>query len=277
METTCPKCGSGNTRRSRNRIGGPSSATLFRLPMRCRDCRHRFWVRNRSAYAAIGALVAGVGLFVGLAWLIAASIDVPDLAAPPAPAPAQPPGMAAMEGVRAIEAFDAAESGLRSVQREVVFDRQTLAEAADEQAITLDWYRAKADKGDLDAQYTLGLLHLTGKGALQDYSEAAKWLAQAAQAGHAPAQYRLGLIYRIGQGVPLDQMKAYMWLNLAAAAGVGAAVQARNDVIRFLSPEQLAAAQKASREWQATRAKAPPAAVAPTSVRANAQAPQAHE
>jgi hypothetical protein len=127
---------------------------------------------------------------------------------------------------------------------------------SDDKAITVQWYRENAEKGDLDAQYKLGLLHLTGKGALQDFGEAAKWLRLSAEQGHPQAQFQLGLIYRVGHGVPTDQAQAYKWLNLAAAAGVNQAVLTRNEVMRSLTAEQLAQAQKESREWHAKPAKA---------------------
>ncbi|MGH8762292.1 MAG: tetratricopeptide repeat protein [Nitrosospira sp.] len=116
-------------------------------------------------------------------------------------------------------------------------------------------YQENAEKGNSDAQYKLGLLYLTGNGALQDFTEAAKWLKLAAEQGHASAQYELGLIYRTGYGLATDQVQSYMWLNLAAAAGIQQAVMARDEVMRSLSSKQLAQAQKNSREWLASRPK----------------------
>lgn len=35
--------------------------------------------------------------------------------------------------------------------------------------------RSSADSGDVEAQYALGMLHETGRGASRDYAEAARW------------------------------------------------------------------------------------------------------
>ena len=120
---------------------------------------------------------------------------------------------------------------------------------------TVQLYQENAENGEADAQYKLGLLYLTGNGAVQDFAEAAKWLKRAAEQGHALAQYELGLIYRTGYGLAIDHVQSYVWLNLAAAAGIQQAVAARDEVMRSLSNKQLAQAQKTSREWLASRVK----------------------
>jgi TPR repeat protein len=116
-------------------------------------------------------------------------------------------------------------------------------------------YQESAENGNSDAQYKLGLLYLTGNGALQDFAEAAKWLKLAAEQGYALAQYELGLIYRVGHGVAVDPIQSYVWLNLAAAAGIQQAVAAREEAMRSLNGKQLAQAQKASRDWLTSKSK----------------------
>jgi TPR repeat protein len=128
----------------------------------------------------------------------------------------------------------------------------------DDHHFAVQLYEESAENGDSDAQYKLGLLYLTGNGALQDFAEAAKWLRLAAEQGYALAQYELGLIYRSGYGLAIDQVQSYVWLNLAAAAGVQQAVGARDDVMRSLNTRQLAQAQKISRDWLASRTKSKP-------------------
>jgi TPR repeat protein len=129
---------------------------------------------------------------------------------------------------------------------------------ADDHYLRVQSYQESAEKGDSDAQYKLGLLYLTGNGALQDFTEAARWIKLAAEQGYALAQYELGLIYRTGQGLAADPIQSYMWLNLAAAAGIQQAVTIRDEVMRSLSAKQLAQAQKISREWLASRPKPKP-------------------
>jgi TPR repeat protein len=125
----------------------------------------------------------------------------------------------------------------------------------DDHHFTVQLYQESAENGEADAQYKLGLLYLTGNGALQDFAEAAKWLKRAAEQGYALAQYELGLIYRTGYGLAIDHVQSYVWLNLAAAAGIQEAVATRDEVMRSLSNKQLAQAQKMAREWLASRVK----------------------
>ncbi|MBR6901213.1 MAG: SEL1-like repeat protein [Synergistaceae bacterium] len=46
----------------------------------------------------------------------------------------------------------------------------------------------KAQKGDAEAQYKLGLMYDNGDGVTQDYSEAVKWIRKAAQQELTDAQ-----------------------------------------------------------------------------------------
>ena len=48
--------------------------------------------------------------------------------------------------------------------------------------------RPLANDGDTIAQYNLGLIYATGRGAQQDYSAAALWFRKAAEQGYALAQ-----------------------------------------------------------------------------------------
>lgn len=119
-------------------------------------------------------------------------------------------------------------------------------------------YEEYAEKGDMNAQYKLGLSYLTGDGSLQDFAEAVKWLNRAAENGYGLAQYKLGLIYHGGYGIVIDRERSYVWFNLAAATGMKEAVSMRDKAMRSLSPEQLAQAQKFSREWLASQPKTSP-------------------
>jgi TPR repeat protein len=58
------------------------------------------------------------------------------------------------------------------------------------------------------------------------------------------------LFYSSGHGVSKDSVQAHKWLNLAAAGGVAAAANMRDENARFMSPAQIAEAQKLAREWR---------------------------
>jgi len=70
-----------------------------------------------------------------------------------------------------------------------------------------------------------------------------------AEGGLAAGQRRLGALYEYGEGVPRDYLLAYMWYNLAAAQGTFGAGRDRDDLEERLTREQIAEAQRMSREW----------------------------
>ena len=84
----------------------------------------------------------------------------------------------------------------------------------------LDPLRARAEQGDVDAQFDLGFLYGAGRGVPQDHAEAVRWYRLAAEQGHAGAQANLGLRYDGGDGVPQDEAEAARWYRLAAEQGV---------------------------------------------------------
>jgi TPR repeat protein len=117
-------------------------------------------------------------------------------------------------------------------------------------AEALRWYRLAAAQGDPDALDGLALLYRDGDGVPVDYAQALKLLHRAAAKGHDPAKYHLGLMYRAGQGVPRDDVHAYMWLSLGAAFDAGQIGEARDEVARNLTAQQIAEAEKLATECQ---------------------------
>ena len=125
-------------------------------------------------------------------------------------------------------------------------------------AEALKWYRLAAEQGNLDAQYSLGVMYHNGEGVPVDYAEALKWFGLAvapgrgfhrvpisvsctigcsgwaclrdyaealkgyrrsAEQGDLAAQYMLGLIYDGGFGVPQDHAEALKWYRRSAEQG----------------------------------------------------------
>jgi HJR/Mrr/RecB family endonuclease len=76
-----------------------------------------------------------------------------------------------------------------------------------------------AERGDVSAQFALGLLYSEGKQTEQNDQEAAKWWQRAAELGYADAQLALGWTYAIGRGVIQDDRAAVTWLRKAAEQG----------------------------------------------------------
>ena len=68
-------------------------------------------------------------------------------------------------------------------------DAQTPEPAQDN---SIEAFRTRANAGDADAQFSLGVKYDNGEGVPQDDIEAASWYRQAAEQGIAAAQYNLG-------------------------------------------------------------------------------------
>ena len=68
--------------------------------------------------------------------------------------------------------------------------------------------RRLAEQGDVDAQFTLGVMYDRGEGVPQDDTEAVRWYRLAADQGHVTAQYNLGFMYDYGEGLPDDYVLA---------------------------------------------------------------------
>jgi len=75
------------------------------------------------------------------------------------------------------------------------------------------------------------------------------WLERA-ESGEPDALFNLGLMYSTGDGAPLDYITAHKWFNLAAMAGSQEARAVRAELARDMSPEEIAEAQRLAREWQ---------------------------
>jgi hypothetical protein len=108
-----------------------------------------------------------------------------------------------------------------------------------------------AQQGHAFAQYNLGLRYAYGLGVREDDAEAVRWYRLAADQGDAFAQSNLGLMYDTGDGVPEDSVLAYMWYNLSAAQGHETAQARKEIIVPDMTGEQIAEAQRMSREWLA--------------------------
>jgi TPR repeat protein len=73
--------------------------------------------------------------------------------------------------------------------------------------------------------------------------------AAVGQNPNAEHLFELGLMYATGRSVPTDLVTAHQWLNLAAMRGSKAAAQLRQEIAADMSPAEIAAAQRAARDW----------------------------
>ena len=79
----------------------------------------------------------------------------------------------------------------------------------------------KAESGDADQQYLLGLIYTIGDEKVhKNYSEATKWLIKAAEQGHMKALLQLGINYRNGMGCfPQNYEESVKWFLKAVEQG----------------------------------------------------------
>lgn len=64
--------------------------------------------------------------------------------------------------------------------------------------------------------------------------------------------FDLGMMYSAGRSVPADLVSAHKWFNLAAMQGNKDAVRLRHEIAAEMSAREIAAAQRAARDWRAT-------------------------
>jgi TPR repeat protein len=114
------------------------------------------------------------------------------------------------------------------------------------------WFRLSAAQGDSNAQDWLGYMYENGQGVVQDYSEAVRWYKLSAAQGNVSAQSNLGFMYGSGKGLIQNKVRAHMWHILAAVNGDKIHVHNRDaSKSNWLTPQQIADAQKLARECQA--------------------------
>jgi len=63
--------------------------------------------------------------------------------------------------------------------------------------------------------------------------------------------FELGLSYAAGRAAPVDLVSAHKWLNLAAMLGSTEASRLRHEIAAEMSASEIAAAQRAARDWLA--------------------------
>jgi len=117
----------------------------------------------------------------------------------------------------------------------------------------IKWFRKAAEQGLTNAQNSLGVKYAIGQGVTRDYKEAVKWYREAAEHGYADAQHNLGVMYYDGKGVTRDYVLSYKWFNIAASGGDESARKGLDALEEKMTSEQIAEAQKLSREFKVLR------------------------
>lgn len=112
--------------------------------------------------------------------------------------------------------------------------------------------RRTAMAGNATAAHTLYLVYAGGANTVaRDEREAARWLAVAAKAGLPESQAAMAVALRNGQlGLGREPREAYFWISLAAQKMHPAAVIARGEFEKELTPNEIAEVQQQLRNWK---------------------------
>jgi hypothetical protein len=74
--------------------------------------------------------------------------------------------------------------------------------------------------------------------------------------------FELGMMYSVGRDAPVDLVSAHKWFNLAAVKGNAEAIRLRREIANQMSDAEIAAAQRAARDWFKGQDRAPAPAMA---------------
>ena len=176
--------------------------------------------------------IAAMGLAVAVS--AAAAQNRPPPRAPasapaPAAAPAEPPAVeaayAAYQRGQYLTAFRLATERVEAAADPVSMTLLAELHAAgigipQNEERALGWYRLAADRGDRNAIFALGMLHIEGRaGQARDPALARPYFEKAAGLGHLAAAYNLGLLALAGHGGARDPAEAARWFQQAADLG----------------------------------------------------------
>ncbi len=112
-------------------------------------------------------------------------------------------------------------------------------------------------------------MYFRGEGVQKNYEQARIWYQQAAEQGQANAQANLGALYAMGDGVPKDYVEAYKWISLSAAQGNEPAKSNLKNIEKRMTAEQIAEAQRLSREFVSHKKLDSNTSASPTNPRAS--------
>lgn len=135
-------------------------------------------------------------------------------------------GVHKMESIRSTKLSDVAnETRARAEQGDVAAEYKLAQLYYEGRGVPQDyaeasrWYRKAAEQGYAIAQFALGDLYFHGIGVRQDYAETVRWTQKAADQGYAKAESGLGYLYSNGVGVSQNYVEAFRWYNRAADQG----------------------------------------------------------
>jgi len=110
-------------------------------------------------------------------------------------------------------------------------------------------FSAEANKGNPEAQHSLGLMYNRGDGSVrQDYKEAVKWYSVAAEKGNINSLTNLAIMHLNGTGVPQNYINGYALSSIAASYGNPDAKANMEIAAKSMTPAQIKEALKLAQE-----------------------------
>ena len=109
--------------------------------------------------------------------------------------------------------------------------------------------KPRADEGDPEAQFNLGLYYFQGLGGDRNYAEAAKLFRGAAEQGHIMAANNLGAMNMDGRGIPRNLPEAWFWFAVVAHRGDQAGGVLRDLVASQMTRPQVEQARQRFEAW----------------------------
>jgi hypothetical protein len=112
-------------------------------------------------------------------------------------------------------------------------------------------WRPLAERGDVNAEYNLGVMYEMGHGVPVNKSQAALWYRKAAENGFPAAMENLATLITAASRGPENLVSAYMWLRIAAERDPNDADAPHNMSIlmRYMSYAQITRAENLARVW----------------------------
>ncbi len=124
--------------------------------------------------------------------------------------------------------------------------------------------KARAERGDGQAQYELGVRYFEGREVPKDLIEALRWFKMSADNGVASGQIKLGWMYENGKGVAQDTAEARRWYARAADQGNPFAEKALKNLDGKKSKPAVAKKPKPAKKPTLTANAAAPSSPAPS-------------
>jgi uncharacterized protein len=123
-----------------------------------------------------------------------------------------------------------------------------LVSDADQLTDTIKHLRLRAEDGNAEAMFLLGVAYAQGRGVDRNDTAAARWFHQATRKGHVRAKASMGYVYATGRGVRRDPVLGYIFLTQAVQQADPLAADLLTKLRRTMSPAQLKEAERRAME-----------------------------